>query len=94
MSGLVPTETIGGIVGAPRDPYAHIGRAVSDEARVYILHSQECVAQRDDLTTCPYSIALDAGVDGGVWEHFEDVPVLLAINADWGDLEPVRVVTP
>lgn len=93
MSVIVPAATIGGIVGADRRDSDHIGRAVSDEARVYILHSSQCVAEYDDLRDCPFSQALDRGVDGGVWEHFEDVPVLLAISADWGDLEPVRVVT-
>lgn len=93
MTDLVAPETIGGIVGAPRDETLHIGRAVSDDATVYVLHSAQCLEMYDDARDCPFSRALDVGVDGGAWEHFTDMPVVLKINGLYGDLEPVAVVT-
>lgn len=94
MSRLEPAATIAGIVGAPRDPEKHLGRAVSAEQRVYILHSQACVNSGIDLRECEYSIALDAGIDLGVWDEHQDVPVLLGISEEFGDLEPARLPSP
>lgn len=79
MSRLEPADQIEGIVGAPRHPELHIGRAVSSEQRVYILHSQRCFDHPSDLRLCPYSLALDTGIDPEWW--IEDVPVLLSIDS-------------
>ncbi|MCC2031815.1 hypothetical protein [Microbacterium allomyrinae] len=91
MTRLEPTAKIAGIVGAPRDLEKHLGRAVSAEQRVYILHSQSCVDSGIDLRECEYSIALDAGIDLGVWDEHQDVPVVLGISEEYGDLEPAPV---
>ena len=97
MTKLEDPSKIEAIVGAKRHQTEHIGRAVSAEQQVYILHSVECVeeiiARGSDLRACRYSQALDSGIDMGLWEGFEDVPLVLAISTEWGDLEPVRVVT-
>ena len=80
MSELVPPTEIEGIVGARRHPTDHIGRAVSSEQTVYILHSKECVDSGIDLRRCPFSIALDRGIDlDGAWNGREDEPVTLGI---------------
>jgi membrane carboxypeptidase/penicillin-binding protein len=73
----VPTDQIEAIVGATRHATDHIGRAVSAEETVYILHSQECRDSGVDLRECPYSSALDEGIDPSTW--VEDAPVRLAI---------------
>lgn len=84
MSGLVPAEQIEGIVGVPRHPERHYGRAVSADRRVYILHSQDCLDSGIDLRDCPYSLALDLGIDAEqAWRDRQDVPVVLSL---WGDL--------
>jgi len=80
MSDLVPADRIEAIVGAVRHPTDHIGRAVSAEETVYILHSQECRDSGVDLRECPYSLALDFGIDLGGW--VEDAPVRLAFVDD------------
>jgi len=80
MSDLVPADRIEAIVGAVRHPTGHIGRAVSAEGTVYILHSQECRDSGVDLRECPYSLALDFGIDPGGW--VEDAPVRLAFVDD------------
>ncbi len=86
MSDLV--SNIENVVGCKRHPTAHIGRAVSSEQVVYIMHSQECVDSGIDLRECPYSVALDEfGIDDGEWNGLEDRPVLLAI--DCGMIAPV-----
>lgn len=82
MTNLVPATEIEGIVGVPRHPTLHHGRAVSAEETVYILHSHQCLADFEDLRDCPYSIALDDGIQIGLW--VEDVPVVLAIDPDLG----------
>ena len=63
MSNLVPPSEIEGIVGAHRHAVSHFGRAVSSEQTVYILHSRECVDSGVDLRDCPFSVALDKGID-------------------------------
>lgn len=68
------------IVGALRDTEQHIARAVSAEERVYILHSHDCVNSGRDLRLCPYSLALDRGIDLGSW--VEDVAVFVTIDHD------------
>ena len=77
MSELVHPDRIEEIVGAKRRATDHIARAVSAEQEVYILHSQECRDGTPDLRTCPFSIALDQGIEPGVF--IVDVPVLVGI---------------
>lgn len=77
MSDLVPSDQIEGIVGAGRHPTEHFGRAVSETQMVYILHSQECFDREDDLRDCPYSWALEEGINPSDW--IEDEPVRLRI---------------
>ncbi|MGZ0069282.1 hypothetical protein [Microbacterium arborescens] len=88
MTRLEPTSSIETTVGAERSQSEHIGRAVSAEQRVYILHSQDCVDTGRNLRTCPYSIALDLGIDVPTWQGHEDRPVILAIDDDYFDLIP------
>jgi hypothetical protein len=78
VSDIVPAEDIERIVGVERHPTEHWGRAVSAEQRVYILHSQECLDSGRDLRECPYSLALDNGIDPFDWT--EDVPVSLWLD--------------
>ena len=88
MSDLVPVDEIETIVGAKRHPIRHIGRAVSAEQQVYmyILHSAACRADHDagvrDLRECPYSRALDAGIDLARWDEYQDMPVVLGFETD------------
>lgn len=77
MSDLVPASDIERIVGADRHPTDHLGRAVSAEQTVYVLHSQACLDSGVDLRDCAYSVALDRGIDTRVW--VQDRPVRLAI---------------
>jgi hypothetical protein len=88
MTDLVPPTEIERIVGVPRHATEHWGRAVSDEQRVYILHSRECLDSGIDLRYCAYSVALDDGIDPRRWT--EDVPLLLSIYDPDGEawLEP------
>lgn len=89
MSRLESTDELEAIVGANRHATDHLGRAVSAEQRVYVLHSEECRARGIDLRTCEYSIALDHGIDLSIWQDFQDRPVTLAIDAEEGDLLPL-----
>lgn len=84
MSRLERPDRIEAIVGAARDPRQHIARAVSKEQRVYILHSRTCANSGRDLRLCPYSLALDAGIDPESW--VEDKPFVVAV--DHGRLVP------
>ena len=78
MTDLVPTDQIERIVGARRHPHQHLGRAVSAEQTVYILHSEKCRDSGTDLRECAYSKALDNGIDLDWWKAHEDKPVVLA----------------
>ncbi len=78
MTNLVDPDRIEGIVGARRHETLHIGRAVSAEQTVYILHSQECKDSGIDLRSCEYSVALDRGIDPTAW--VEDEARLLSID--------------
>ena len=82
MSDLVPASEIEQIVGMPRHSTMHIGRAVSDEEVVYILHSQKCKDSGIDLRECRTSLALDNGIDRSQWDGYEDRPVALGIIHD------------
>jgi hypothetical protein len=69
MTNLVPADQIERLVGARRHPLAHLGRAVSAEQTVYILHSHACKDSGIDLRACDYSRALDRGIDPIDWQH-------------------------
>lgn len=88
MSRIEAADKIEGIVGVKRHANEHWGRAVSAEQRVYVLHSEECVARGIDLRKCEYSIALDYGIDLGLWAEYQDRPVLLLIDEEYDDLTP------
>lgn len=79
----VPDDQIEALVGVPRDRELHYGRAVSSEGRVYILHSEECLARHADLRDCKFSQALARGIlqnpPAGVEGWVEDVPLRLRI---------------
>ena len=89
MTDSVPASEIEAIVGETRHEVLHVGRAVSSEQTVYILHSRLCLASYLDLNECPFSRALDLGIDISQWT--EDVPLVLTV-AD-GHLMPSSAVT-
>ncbi|MDZ7886583.1 MAG: hypothetical protein U5N53_28430 [Mycobacterium sp.] len=80
MSDLVPPEDIERIVGAGRHATDHLGRAVSSEQTVYVLHSHQCVDSGIDLRQCVFSQALDRGIDLRDWRGSEDRAVQLRIR--------------
>ncbi len=92
MSRLEPSDKIESIVGAKRHETLHIGRAVSAEQRVYIMHSQQCLESDIDLRDCDYSLALDDGINLIEWDGMEDKPVVLHIAEDTGELVPLEEV--
>ena len=77
MSDIVPADQIEEIVGATRHGTDHLARADSAAQTVYILHSQECRDATPDLRTCPFSIALDGGIEPDEW--IMDRPMRAAI---------------
>lgn len=81
MTNLVPAEDIERIVGAKRHPTKHLARAVSAEQTVYILHSHQCLTESRrygrDLRSCPFSLALDNGIDVARWDQDTPLPVLI-----------------
>lgn len=83
MSRLEAADKIEGIVGAKRHPTDHLGRAVSAEQRVYVLHSAECLASGIDLRECEYSLALDRGIEHAIpwsgWRRVQDRPVRVQV---------------
>lgn len=88
MSYPVPAEKIEQIVGARRHPSIHLARAKSDERWVYVLHSETCLEEfGEDLTQCPYSCALDDGIELSAWAEEQDHPVAISIGSD-GRLVP------
>jgi hypothetical protein len=82
MSDLVPADQIEQIVGARRHSHQHLGRAVSAEETIYILHSYACKESGIDLRECEWSLALDRGIDPFMWEKRMDQPVVLAFFQD------------
>ncbi len=80
MTDLVGADQIEHIVGARRHPHQHLGRAVSAEQTVYILHSEKCKDSGIDLRDCEWSLALDLGIDPADWQGYEDRPVALAFH--------------
>ena len=80
MSDMVPADEIEGIVGASRHETVHLGRAVTSEQTVYVLHSQRCLNTTSDLRTCRFSLALDRGIDiDGAWRDHQNKPVVLGV---------------
>lgn len=80
MSNLVNPDDIEQIVGAKRHSHQHLGRAVSSEQTIYILHSGKCKDSGIDLRACEWSLALDRGIDLEDWNGYEDRPVVLAFH--------------
>lgn len=91
MSDIVPADRIERIVGVERHVWRHYARAVSLEQRVYVLHSKLCREARPDLRECPYSLALDNGIDEDDWGGYEDTPVVVQIGGE-ERLVPVRSI--
>lgn len=91
MTDLVDPHRIEDIVGAPRNVRRHVGRAVSSEQTVYILHSTICKNTTEDLRTCSYSRLLDGGIDPEAWADWQDQPVVLGM--DRRGLIPLRAAT-
>jgi hypothetical protein len=89
MSEIVPADQIEAVVGVSRHPRRHYARAISDEQLVYILHSALCKATTLDLRECPFSMALDNGIEADDWIESLDQPVRVTINRD-ARLIPVR----
>jgi hypothetical protein len=86
MTDFVDSASIEGIVGAKRHPTAHLGRAVSSDQTVYILHSRRCLASGRDLRECRFSKALDEGISLSRWFGLLDQTVVLVV---WkGELRP------
>jgi len=87
MSKQVPADQIEQIVGVQRHQTEHFARAVSAEQTVYILHSRECRDSTPDLRDCPFSIALDRGIDHRIpwsrWWPVPDRPVLVEVFRGW-----------
>ena len=88
MTEVIRANFVESIVGVMRHETKHFGRAVSAEGVMYILHSCECVRTGIDPRECPYSVALDLGIDPLLWAHQQDCVVVLAICPDEGDLIP------
>lgn len=80
MTNLVPATDIEQIVGAVRHPTLHVARAVSAEQTVYILHSQQCLDSGRDLRQCPFSLALDNGIDLDDWSASQDIAVIVMLS--------------
>ena len=87
MSDLVDPDRIEEIVGSKRHPTDHIARADSAAQTVYILHSQECRDSTPDLRMCPFSIALDRGIEHYIpwsgWRRVQDQPVRVEVFREW-----------
>lgn len=94
MSRIEPADKIEGIVGATRHETIHVARAVSAEERVYILHSRACTLAYSDLRLCPFSVALDAGIDLELWGDWQDRPVEVCVDEEYEDLVPERTHVP
>ena len=77
MSNPVDRDKIESIVGAQRHTRAHWARAVSKEQTVYVLHSHNCLEDYEDLRDCPYSLALDNGINVDDW--IQDKPTIVTI---------------
>jgi hypothetical protein len=78
VSELMNRTEIEMIVGMSRHATEHYARAVSAERTVYVLHSYRCLNGGRDLRECPYSLALDEGIDPAEWR--EDVSCAIGIT--------------
>jgi hypothetical protein len=87
MTELVNPEEIEEIVGKQRSDLVHWAKAVSEEKKVYLLHPTKCLKDESDLRNCPYSRALDNGID--IREWIEDVP--LEVEVGDGHLRPASI---
>lgn len=83
MSALAPTDRIEQIVGVTRHAVEHFARAVSAEQTVYVLHSQACLDSGIDLRDCPFSVALDRGIEHHIpwsgWRRVQNQPVKVEV---------------
>lgn len=79
MSKKVDPSAIEKIVGAPRNRKAHFGKLMSDEDRMYIMHSHECVRDNEDLRQCKFSLAMDRNMPEAIWNKYADKTVLLGV---------------
>lgn len=82
MANLVPADQIEALVSARRHSVKHLGRHDTATDTIYILHSEQCRAQTDDLRDCAFSIALDDGVDEDDWDAYHDRPIALAVDSE------------
>lgn len=87
---VLPT-IIEDIVGIKRHPTRHYARAISDRRKVYILHSQTCIINSRDLRYCPFSLALDLGIDDvfDQWRDVQDRPVIVGIQNGYLVPDPI-----
>jgi hypothetical protein len=87
VSDAVPADEIESIVGIERHPTEHYARAISAEGRVYVLHSQACKDSTPDLRDCPYSVALDRGIESFIpwsgWRRAQDRAVRVEVFQGW-----------
>ena len=89
MTNLVPADQIEAIVGVGRHPTIHFARAVAAERTVYILHPQECRDAFEDPRECPWSQALDRGIDDSDWPKDQTVSVRVRNGRlEWWPLRP------
>lgn len=75
MTRLVDPGSVEEIVGVRRHLERHYARAVTAEQQIVILHSWRCRDANPDLRECPFSRALDAGIEPDQWP--DDTPVVL-----------------
>ncbi len=66
------------IVGASAHETEHLGRAVSAEGKLYVLHSRECLDSTPNLDDCEFSQAMGMGINPATFP--EDDLVHLAID--------------
>lgn len=87
MTKRVSVSDIERIVGVARHDTRHYARSVSAEQTIYILHPRDCLARYDDLRGCPWSLALDRGINTDKWT--EDIAVTVRVRA--GLLVPYQI---
>lgn len=97
MTDLVPAEHIENLVGARRHDTNHYARAASAEQTV---HSKQCRDSGIDLRDCPFSVALDRGIEHHIpwsgWRRVQDQAVLVEIFRGYlvPDIQAVRAAEP
>ena len=89
MADLVPADEIEQIVGARRHSIKHLGRLISEEQWVYILHSRMCLSTGRDLRECAFSVAMDA-LNDLEFVGYMDRPIVLAVSSE-DELLPAEV---